>query len=757
MTTPSTCSPKLIHYLLGDPRRDPPITVEEWFNDTYRTMHCGLDGLDEMSISISGSVEEVAFEHACAQLYDSRYGQAALDFRNIAARHQSDQPHHDSSLRVLARLGWGRASNFLRNYANAAHILQRALLDATSIGDDLLVIVARYLQVINQSDGGSPLGDVGFLDAPPPLDAAAPLGNILDAYRVYALSRVKLRAGNRADGLDALVALMSAPPFAELALIPAGLLTRMRGVLEVTCSRHASGLHYLEGAIEIFRRAGYRLGEVHAALSLARAVPADRSQTRIYLERAQKIVEDTDLPNAKHPLGRQMPYERGDLWSRLADFEFAQGDLKKAAELYEKDLHLIEELSPSPMPRAAGYAHRNVGRVRFAQRAFLQAIEDFKLSIAVFDRVGDGMNVFFSRVWHCDALLAAGNRHDEVGAVLRELDTAIKDKPDRSRERAIVDIRRALFFWKRDTEDVRALVLLDSAKGTLARGRDYHYARALLVEAEIKMESHDRLRAKHLLVEARRIAIHDKIEDLRKDVDEHLTRLGLSNEELAHLDEKNELEHVWELRGFTRRKLSILFADIRGFTPACMSIQPIQMAEFIGEFADLASRFTSKFDGHPVRFLGDCVMAIFGVHESTGKEVASIEAARAMHHEFMKLRDRWAHVPELRKVGLGFGISTGEVVPGRFGSASFSEFSVIGEATTLASRLQGCAEDGEIVVCPDTMSTIHDVEPDLPSAARKRPLKGMPEDETLMYVILVSDVLLHLGRQNSQPSVPPRG
>jgi class 3 adenylate cyclase len=738
-------SEDLVHYLLGDPRRPTPLTVEAWVRQ-QRT-----NNLDEPTLDGSKSLEEMFFECACAELHDSRLLQAAQRFRLLAGEPMlglnAPLSPKGAALRVLSLLGQGRALNGLHKFGRADHFFKRALDDATAHADPVLVTLTRYLRVMNLSDWGAPLVDVDFVKMPLALQSSEPLRVLFEASRVHALCRVLLRKGDLREGLGHIEALQSSGRFQDLAPIPQGSILRMRGILESMCNRGSAGRTHLKNAIEIFRAAGYHLGEVQAALSLARThAPMDRQQTRVYLSRAQAILDETDPPNAREPQGRQMPYERADLYSRLADFEFAQGDFRKAAELYQKDLRLLEELAAGSrieeLPRAAGYVHRNLGRVRLAEKKLPEAIEHFSRSTAIFYRVDDAMNVFFSRVLSCEALLAA-RRFKEAEETLRELDGLVAPREHRNKERAIFSVLRALLLWRQSREESGAHVLLDRAKSTLwAFGRDYHYARALLAEAEILGESDDKLGARQLLIEARRIAVHDEIEDLRQEVEERLLRLGIAKSELLTL-EKNDLEALWENKGFVRVELSILFADIRGFTAACLRIEPTQMAEFIGEFARLASRCSSKFEGLPVRFLGDCVMALFGVRPCpNGKEVAAVEAACEMHHQFLNLRDRWSiQIPELESIGLGFGIATGLVVPGRFGSGALSEFSVIGEAVNRASRLQGNAEDGEILLCSTTAAAVRTVSPQPSMADRRIALKGF--GETSAWVLRVAEMQAH--------------
>ncbi|HEX4417517.1 MAG TPA: adenylate/guanylate cyclase domain-containing protein [Kofleriaceae bacterium] len=263
----------------------------------------------------------------------------------------------------------------------------------------------------------------------------------------------------------------------------------------------------------------------------------------------------------------------------------------------------------------------------------------------------------------------------------------------REKEEAIVETFQAMMYWRKGHDAVMAQALLGRALDTLHRyGRDYYYGTALVLDAEILEQTGDRISAHYRLMEARNCAVAVEADDLRRAVDERLMNLSA---DVGNTLVREQLKRV---------ELTILFADLRHFNTASARIEPIKMASFISAFAELVSRGTMRHGGRPTRFLGDSVMALFGLSRemTTPKERLAALAACDIYELVRNLRKRWDHTPELASVSLGFGIATGEVTIGRFGWEELSEFSAIGERVDLASGLLQRSRDGEVHFCAET-------------------------------------------------------
>jgi len=147
-----------------------------------------------------------------------------------------------------------------------------------------------------------------------------------------------------------------------------------------------------------------------------------------------------------------------------------------------------------------------------------------------------------------------------------------------------------------------------------------------------------------------------------------------------------------------RRQVTVLFADLAGYTAWGQELDAEEIHALLEEFFDRADRIIQQHGGHIARHIGDCVMAIFGApvaHDNDAERAA--RAALAIQAAIPEVS---AHVG--RPVGVHIGIAGGQVVASRTGSASYSEYTVTGNAANLASRLTDAAEAGEIFVSDET-------------------------------------------------------
>jgi adenylate cyclase len=141
--------------------------------------------------------------------------------------------------------------------------------------------------------------------------------------------------------------------------------------------------------------------------------------------------------------------------------------------------------------------------------------------------------------------------------------------------------------------------------------------------------------------------------------------------------------------------VSVLFADLRGYTAFAEQREPQEVFRAVSRYAQLASRVVSDYGGLIVDFCGDGVMAVFGALEATqDKERAALGCAREIHvivsanplYEPLS-----GYRPDLTHVGLthvGVGVATGEAFVGEIRAGDRSFWSAVGRTTNLAARLQ---------------------------------------------------------------------
>jgi len=156
-----------------------------------------------------------------------------------------------------------------------------------------------------------------------------------------------------------------------------------------------------------------------------------------------------------------------------------------------------------------------------------------------------------------------------------------------------------------------------------------------------------------------------------------------------------------ESKIFTRRDelriVTILFGDLKGFTALSEKLGPDEVKEITGECFGLLEKHISGQGGIVDKYMGDCVMALFGVptaHEDD--PVRAIRAALAMQQEVKNYSDRLKGKLGI-PIEMRIGINTGKVLAGNIGK-DFADFTVMGDAVNLASRLEKEAPPGGIVI-----------------------------------------------------------
>jgi adenylate cyclase len=163
----------------------------------------------------------------------------------------------------------------------------------------------------------------------------------------------------------------------------------------------------------------------------------------------------------------------------------------------------------------------------------------------------------------------------------------------------------------------------------------------------------------------------------------------------------NDSEQLW-LKGHDN-DATILFADIRGFTAYAENRDPKTVVAMLNTYFEMATRSILEYGGYVDKFIGDCVLGVFGVPVLRKDHVErAVRAALDLIQELQQNGNRGN--PLLSSVGIG--IHTGHIVSGNIGSQSKMEYTVIGDTVNLASRLSGLAAPGEILVTEAVYQTL---------------------------------------------------
>lgn len=159
--------------------------------------------------------------------------------------------------------------------------------------------------------------------------------------------------------------------------------------------------------------------------------------------------------------------------------------------------------------------------------------------------------------------------------------------------------------------------------------------------------------------------------------------------------------------GGVLQTITVLFADIRGFTRISEHAPPEKIVQLLNRYFSAMTDIIFAHGGTLDKYLGDGLMALFGAPTVTPKDAANaIAAAVAMQRRMLSINDelREEGFPE---IGIGIGLHTGEVTVGYIGSERRLEYTAIGDAVNTASRLESNAKAGEILVSEVTAKAAH--------------------------------------------------
>jgi adenylate cyclase len=171
---------------------------------------------------------------------------------------------------------------------------------------------------------------------------------------------------------------------------------------------------------------------------------------------------------------------------------------------------------------------------------------------------------------------------------------------------------------------------------------------------------------------------------------------------------------IWKRRdeivlGGEERAATILFSDIRGFTAMTAGVPSSEVLAWLNRYLTAMAEVVKANRGFLNKFIGDGIMVVFGAPLTDGAQEDACRAAQCAIDMLARMDD-WnaALLPGQPQMKIGIGIHSGTVTAGNVGSLDRMEYSVIGEAVNLASRLEALTKDfgTPIVISPATWEHI---------------------------------------------------
>jgi len=151
-----------------------------------------------------------------------------------------------------------------------------------------------------------------------------------------------------------------------------------------------------------------------------------------------------------------------------------------------------------------------------------------------------------------------------------------------------------------------------------------------------------------------------------------------------------------------RMEVSMLFADIRGYSSLTRDMDPTTAVRMLNDFFSAVTPIIVSHGGMVDKYVGDEVVALFTQSNPTGThEQMAVEAALAMQEELRKLNIEW-EMTGRPMIHIGIGIHTGEVVLGQIGSYDRKDYTAIGANMNYAARLMSVAGPREVIVSEHT-------------------------------------------------------
>ena len=188
------------------------------------------------------------------------------------------------------------------------------------------------------------------------------------------------------------------------------------------------------------------------------------------------------------------------------------------------------------------------------------------------------------------------------------------------------------------------------------------------------------------------------------------------------------------------REITVLFSDMVGFTPLSIRLGPKKIAALLNEYLTTMTRAVHEGGGTVDKFMGDAIFVLFGAPETLSlEEQASraIATARVMHRYLEELNRKWREIGliggDIPPVRFRCGIHQGNAIVGMFGGEKRSDYTAIGPAVNIASRLQEAADANTILV---SRSIARYLDRSQITRVETLKLKGI-EEETVAYSVAI--------------------
>lgn len=177
-----------------------------------------------------------------------------------------------------------------------------------------------------------------------------------------------------------------------------------------------------------------------------------------------------------------------------------------------------------------------------------------------------------------------------------------------------------------------------------------------------------------------------------------------------------------------RRKLTLFFSDIKGFTEVADAMEPEDLSRILNEYLSEMTAIAERYEATVDKFVGDAMLIFFGAPLATHDRDHALRAVRMaleMQARLEELRTKWLREGVEEPFQVRIGINTGVASVGNFGSKGRVDYTAIGRQVNLAARLQVNCDPGRILLSHSTWSLVQD---EIPCIAKGEiPVKGFQQ------------------------------
>ncbi len=202
------------------------------------------------------------------------------------------------------------------------------------------------------------------------------------------------------------------------------------------------------------------------------------------------------------------------------------------------------------------------------------------------------------------------------------------------------------------------------------------------------------------------------------------------NKEVAERAMRGEIK-----LGGEKKECAVFFSDLRGFTAMSEKLQPEEVVEYLNRYFTFMVDCVDKTHGVVDKFIGDAVMATWGSVITHGNDTANAIDGALMMRKALREFNRYNSEHNLPIAKFGCGINTGPVISGQIGSEKKLEFTVIGDAVNLASRIESLNKPfaTDILISQDAYDRVADLFDVIKMPAIM--VKGKEEPQTIYCVL----------------------